>query len=89
MVSHVFTQPGIQPPNEPESNRVEARKFWADLEWDCFCFPERYPDLIQQHREAGLDPRDEQYLNAAPLGSYQYQHPTTFTSRNGRTVCID
>ncbi|MBD2124560.1 hypothetical protein [Trichocoleus sp. FACHB-262] len=87
MVSHALTQQGLQVSDECDRDCTEARKFWAALDWEFFCFPERYPDLIQQHREASLDPRDEQYLNAAPLGSYQ--RPTTFTSRNGRTVCID
>lgn len=87
MVSQTFTQPPTQADDQLDSDRVEAREFWANLGWDFFCCPERYLDLIQQHRDAGLDPRDEAYLDAAPLG--EYQHPTTFTSSSGRSVCID
>lgn len=65
---------------------LNDRDFWLALRWEVEAFPERF-DLIQQHRDAGLDPRDEKNLDAAPLGSYK--RPSTFTSSSGRTVCID
>lgn len=88
-ISISTTSPSVIQPDLDEhhgGDRVSAREFWSNLGWELLCFPERY-NLVQQHRDAGLDPRDEQNLNAAPLGTYS--RPSTFTSRTGRTVSID
>nr|WP_290224030.1 hypothetical protein [Trichocoleus desertorum] len=71
--------------DERGSGRVSDRDFWARLDWEKFCFPERYPNLVEQHRAAGLDPADEKHLSAEPWGR---QRPTQ--ARAGkRTVSID
>jgi len=67
------------------SVRVSARDFWARQDWEKFCFPERYPNLVEQHRAAGLDPADEKHLDAEPWGR---QRPTQ-AKAGKRTVSID
>jgi hypothetical protein len=71
--------------DERGSGRVSDRDFWANLDWEKFCFPDRYPNLVEQHRAANLDPADEKHLDAEPWGR---QRPTQ-VKVGKRTVCID
>ena len=88
MIAQVLTTQETQVGGEEDergSGRVSDRDFWAKLGWEMFCFPERYPSLVEQHRDAGLDPADEKHLDAEPWGR---QRPTQ-VKVGKRTVCID
>lgn len=64
-----------------------AVEFWADLQWEVECFPDRYS--AKSHVAAGLDPRDALNLRENPDRSRPAQ--AAWTDRNGRKhyVSID